>query len=554
VSNLCAGLHRAYRDLRFYPVDHPVALQTLEVLTAALLGEVNTSGSITLEVEEDRLLYQGEQVYSYETSRDNVAFLMFRDGVRSLSFHSGLEEAEVRAFVDCLAHADDLINADHDLLTAFWEQDFGHIDYRAADPFLGGEVLKEGTVDALRETVLRRLDEVALGGQDKGDSQVDLRPVASQAMDMGRLRLTRSEVERTEREAADPGNAFEAFAVVLLELAGHRLGHGSVREAGWISQDDALARSLGMVVDTYMRGQDLDWIETVVARLRVLEAGPGGTDGFSEAVMATGVSAQALKGLIEGAGQGTTREAARVERLLLAMRSWIIGPLLEVLADTEDRGARKVALDVLQAEGGVPAAHLEPLFLDPRWYVVRNAVQLAAGSRDPEMPVRLGRLGVHGDARVRREVMRTLDTLGSAGGLQVLTRALVDEDPSVRILAVRALGRQGGRDHEVQVLAQIESRDFEGRTAEEMEAFLRAFAALAGDRAVPVLDRLWRRKRLLNRPLALRLAAVSALGSMPSPAADAVLTAAAASTEVQVQRTALRARQEAQALRRTSSA
>ena len=63
----------------------------------------------------------------------------------------------MEAFADCLAHADDLAESEHDLATAFWEQDFAHIDYRVADPFLGGEVLPQGTIDALRETVLRRL-------------------------------------------------------------------------------------------------------------------------------------------------------------------------------------------------------------------------------------------------------------------------------------------------------------------------------------------------------------------------------------------------------------
>ena len=97
VSAVCAQLHRAYHDLRFYPPGHPSATQTLETLSGMLVSHVDEHGTLVLEVEEDRLLYEGERVYSYDASRDNLAFLMFRDGIRLLSLHPGLEETEVEA-------------------------------------------------------------------------------------------------------------------------------------------------------------------------------------------------------------------------------------------------------------------------------------------------------------------------------------------------------------------------------------------------------------------------------------------------------------------------
>lgn len=158
-SGICSALHRAYRDLRFYPPDHPMARQSVDGLISAVTLYVQNWGDVTFDVEEAGLLFEGEAVYSHEASRDNLAFLMFRDGVRSLSLRNGIEAAEIEALVGCLAHADDLAAVEHDLVTAFWEQDFTHIDYRVADPFLGGEVLREGMIDALRETVLRRLED-----------------------------------------------------------------------------------------------------------------------------------------------------------------------------------------------------------------------------------------------------------------------------------------------------------------------------------------------------------------------------------------------------------
>jgi hypothetical protein len=539
---ICAHLHRAYRDLRFYPQDHPTARQTLETLVEALIAHVNAEGSLTLDVEEGRLLYEGEQVYSYETGRDNLAFLMFRDGIRLLSFHPGLGAGEIEAFTDRLAHADDLVDAEHDLATAFWEQDFTHIDYLVADPFLGGEGLREGTIDALRETVLNRLNRASMAeGSQVGALAGALLPVERVGIDESSLALTAAEVEQSERAAEDPSNVLEDFALVLLEIAGGF--------SGQIPEDDVLTRSLATVIESYLESRNLNGLAFVVDRLQLLEGEGRCSAGFVGLVVSAGVTAKGLGRLIEGIGQAPAEEVARIEGFLSATRWWIYPALLELLAESGDRMVRRSVLAVLGAEGGVPGPHLGPLFQDPRWYVVRNAVQLAAGSHDPELPGQLERLLRHPDVRVRRETIRTLDTLGGGTALRALVKALADQDSSVRTLAVQSLGRQGSHEHEAMVSAQVEGHDFDTRPSEEIEAFLVALAVMGKERAVPVLDRLWRRRLLRARPSAVRLAAIRALGAIPASAAQTVLMEAAKSRDAQVKRAATGALQEGRARR-----
>ena len=513
------------------------------MLVQAFVAHMNAEGSLNLDVEEGRLLYEGEPVYSYETSRDNLAFIMFRDGMRSLSFHPGLEAGEVEAFAACLAHADDLADVDHDLATALWEQDFTHIDYRVADPFLGGEVLREGTIDALRETVLRRLAEASLAA-DVSPAADDLLVVERASVDERNLALTAAEIEQSERAAKDPSNVVDDFALVLLEIAG---GY-----SGQIAEDDVLTRSLAIIVGSYLDSHNLDGLDFVFDRLQQLEAQGRCPVGFVSLVLEAGVTKEGLGRILEGIGHAPAEEVARIEGFLTTTQRWIYPTLLQLLAETADRAVRKSMLAVLGAEEGVPGSHLAPMFHDTRWYVVRNAVQLAAGSRDPGLPGQLERLLRHPDVRVRREVIRTLSTLGSGPALQGLVKALTDEDSSVRTLAVQGLGRQGGHEHEAMLLARIEGRNFDALPAEEIEAFLVALAAVAQDRAVPVLDRLWRRKRLRARPAPVRLAALRALGAISASAAQSVLMEAAKSGDPQAKRAAARALYEAGARRSRS--
>ena len=540
VSAVCAQLHRAYHDLRFYPPGHPSATQTLESLAGMLISHVDEHGPLVLEVEEDRLLYEGERVYSYDASRDNLAFLMFRDGIRLLSLHPGLEGTEVEALTLCLAHADDLADAEHDLVTRFWEQDFAHIDYHAADPFLGGEVLREGTVDALRETVLRRLDEVVLSDDPgTGVRQGDLTAVEPTGIDMRSLGLSPQEIDQSERAAQESSNIIDDFLVVLLEIAG--------RTSGTYEEGDPLTRALVTVVDSYLDNRNLEGLELVLEQLQRLEAQGRCPVGFMGLVMARAVTAQKVGGLLADQGPEEVEQAARVDRFLATARPWIIPALLEALAGTEDRTVRKTLLAILDAGGGVSGSYLVPLFEDPRWYVVRNAVQLAAGMRDPELVSQLERLRRYPDVRVRREIMRTLDTFGGeTAALQVLAKAVSDEDSSVRTLAARSLGRHGGREYEAVVLAQIETRDFDSRPQDEIEAFLVTLADLSKERAVPVLDRLWRRRRFVARPMPVRISALKALGTIPGPTSRMALSQAAKSGEGQIRKTAFRVLQEAQ--------
>jgi hypothetical protein len=540
VQKICMHLHHAYRGLRLYPADHPSAIQTIDALAETVDAHLRRFGPLAVSVEEACLLYEDVEVYSFADSRDNLAFLMFRDGIRSLSLHPGLEQEELAALVDCLAHADDLVEAEQDLATALWEQDFAHIDYVLADPFVGGAVLREGTVDALRETVLRRLDEVTPADlQTAAASGTGSVPVERTELGSLALTLTPEEIEQSERVVAERSGALGDFTLVLLEIVAD--------PAGLAIGESSLCSALAVALEHHLEMGDLKGCNLLLERLQGLEKAGRLPDGFLKAVTGEALTPQRLGLPLNGIAQAPPERVAEVEGFLGTVRLWALPELLGVLAETDDRAVRRVVLSALQMEEGLPASSLWPLLGDLRWYVVRNAVQLLAGSSDAELPSRLERLLQHGDVRVRREVVRTLDTLGGTRPVRALVRALDDEDSSVRVLAAGSLGRHGGWEHHQALLTHLQSRDFDTRPAEEIEAFLVAFAALGGERSLSVLDQLWRRRLLKTRSQAVRLAALEALGPVRSPEAMKILKEAAGSKEPQVRRAASRILQERQA-------
>lgn len=567
-KKVCAGIHSAYRSIRLYPQEHPSVRAAIDLLAATLDAHLEAHGPLSLEVEEERLVCEGEPVYTGEVGKDNLAFLMFRDGVRFLAFQPGIEPRETEALLDCLARADQLADTDQDFSTALWEHDLAHIEYEVVDPFLEGEGAHGDAFEDLRETVTRRIRELSSGpapgagdqaaqdapsapgsaeggpggeegdagdGDGRGDGGGDGGDETEQAGGPAAedVALTEAELQRRDQLLADLTGPFDDFVIVLLEIAGE--------SATSESEDDAVVSALATVVERFLDRADLEGLDLVMTRLTSLEGQGRRPVGFARELFCRAASAERLTNLIAGMAAAPPERAARIEQFLGRVYKSVYPALLEALAASNDKGVRKAVLGLLNSRDGVPVEHLWPLMRDPRWYVVRNAVQLATGSGDPELIQHLERLLRHGDARVRREVVRSLDSLADPRSLSLLAKALQDEDSSVRILAVRSVSRRGSRGQSPAVEAHVRSRDFDTRTPEELEAFLTAFAVLGGEHAVATLNRVWKRRMFGTRPMAVRLAAVQALGAVGSPEAKKALGEAARSSETQLQRAATRA-------------
>ncbi len=548
-GQICIRLHQAYRDHRLYPEGHPTTQGAMDRLVGLVQAHTETFGSLVLEVEEDRLILQDEPVDVKSGNTENLAFLFFRDGIRTLTIHQGIEPGELAGFVDCLSRADQLADLDHDLITALWEQDLTHIECEVVDPFSGGDGSSGDAYDDLKDTVLRRLNELtneggsALGEQGAegaGGGSADAAPASYQpgAVDPDAVALTAEDLQASDWALAHPIPLLDDFAVVLLEIVGDAQGIS----AG----EGRLIDSLVMVLQQYFDDRNIDGLRLVANRLDVLEEQGRRPTGSADEILGRAATPERLSGLIVSLHSASPDKADRLEQFLKRMRTCAYPTFLEILATSDDRGVRKLVLDLLRVTGGIPTEHLLPFINDTRWYVVRNAVQLATESGDPGLVDQFERLLRHSDARVRREVIRSLDAFDEKRSLPLLLTALGDEDSPVRILAVRSLGRLGGGRHFPSVLGQVESRDFEARPSEEVEAFLLTLALLGGDRAVETLNRFWKRRVFGTRPMPLRLAAIQALGAIQSKEAAQALNEAAQSGEAPVQRTAARALSEAQ--------
>ena len=146
----------------------------------------------------------------------------------------------------------------------------------------------------------------------------------------------------------------------------------------------------------------------------------------------------ALRPVVEQIAQQTDY-AGRATEVCRRVGDAAIDMLVETLVAAESRSARRAVFDAL-LRLRLSAETLQHLMRDPRWFVVRNAVDLAAEHRLTELEPQCIALVRHADERVRRSALHALARLGTRRAVATLEHALSDPLSAVRARAAAVIG------------------------------------------------------------------------------------------------------------------
>jgi len=194
--------------------------------------------------------------------------------------------------------------------------------------------------------------------------------------------------------------------------------------------------------------------------------------------------------------------------------------LVEALISAPSITDRRVYYDsLLRLRTGVRT--LVHMLGDPRWFVVRNAIELLGEMRVAEADEELEKMLEHRDDRVRTAAATALAKLGPGVAAKGLRGALRDAPEEVRERAAEAMAMQ--RSGSVDSLVRALDREDDNRV---QMAMVTALGQLGSPHAVEKLMDIARTdKGLLNkrRPTPMRVAAVHALGEVKTSSALAAL-------------------------------
>jgi len=537
VTDLLKAFVKAVRATQMYLPNNPMHARSLEAVKEAFGIVWRHTDELVLQVVETRLEWEGRVVLDeHERTSDNVAWLLYKDGIRELTMLKGFEEDELGVLFNLLQRVRKATDDDDDLLTLMWEREFVTLQYRYVDLTQEGgpgiesmeraeqkeKILSPAQAEAGLESTqssLAKLDEFDstlyflddreveyLHGEIKREFSTDLRPAVIASL------LDTFENQRDPTVREEICGLLDYFLLILLSTAQYRNAAYLLREAG------VTASRAPEVLDT--QKQRLTQLNEIMSDPKPL-----------------GQLLQALEDSPLRAPQHELDELFGIlqPRALETILSWIgrsQNPQLKMLLEV---AAGRLA--------GSNSAELIRLIGSDDEAVVLEAIRRAAALKSPAAVPALGKMLTVGEPDMRLAAVTALTEIGSPGAMQMLERALVDEDREVRIVAVRALGARNARASLPRIEAAIKGKDLRDSNLTEKMAFFEAYGLMCGDAGVPLLDGLLNSKGFMGKKddSEIRACAAMALGKINSAKASASLNKASGEKDVIVRNAVSRA-------------
>ncbi|HET9635974.1 MAG TPA: HEAT repeat domain-containing protein [Gemmatimonadaceae bacterium] len=530
VTDLLKSFVKAFRATQMYLPNNPMHARSIDAVRDAFNTLWQHTDDLVLQVIETRMEWEGRVVLDEgERTSDNVAWLLYKDGIRELTMLKGFEQDELSIFFGLLQRVRKASDDDDDLLTLMWEREFATLQYRYVDLTQDGgpgvesmerqeqkeKILSPAQAEAGLESTkssiatmddfdstLYFLDdrEVEYLQQEiKREFSTDLRPAVIASL----LDTFENQKDPTVRE--EICGLLDYFLLILLSTAQYRNAAYLLREAG---------------VTANRAAEILDPQKQRLLQLNELMSDP----------KPLGQLLQALEDSPLRAPQHELDELFGIlqPRALETILSWIgksSNPQLKMLLEgAASRLASSNSQELIRLIGSDDEA------------VVLEAIRRAAALKSPAAVPALGKMLTVGESDLRVAAVTALADIGSPGALQMLERALGDEDREVRIVAVKTLGAKNARAALPKIEAAIKGKDLRESNLGEKMAYFEAYGLLCGDGGVALLDGILNAKGFMGKKddSEIRACAAMALGKINTPKASEALRKAASEKDVMV--------------------
>lgn len=471
-------LAKADRGFSIYLPNNPLHEKYFEDFRRRVEAHLEEFGPLHLDIAGETILCNGETIYSNADPRENLAFRMYADGIRTLRVEEGAEPYELHTLVEILGRPKTESDED-DIVTRLWSADLPHIRYDLAEEppaSAAGSFGLVGSKEVQQGALRRYAAELATA-----PAPPRLPPLAQQVFS-----LTEQEIEALQVLLAGDGQRlpFEDMIGILEAIV--------AAEAEVAVLDEFLEIIVRLCGDLLLTARADQAIELLALLARVA-ARPGHPPALAVKIAAARervISAEVLAGLsrLLAAGEGIERETLR--SLVAALGRSAIEPFCRILGDVGSKETRKVLIDALAEAGqGAPELFL-PFLHDARWYLVRNTVYILRRIPGPEVARAVFRCAAHKDQRVRKEVVHYYDETGDPAGESAILGLLADSVQSLRVAAMRSLARRGSRAAAERLLALTTAPGFAERARLERETVWEALGALSPAQVLPILKEL----------------------------------------------------------------
>jgi hypothetical protein len=528
-------ISKGMRATQLYLPNNPVYQRAVENIRTAFRQIWQATDDLIFDIGETDMRWEDHPVYSQDQRNESIAWTLYKDGVRSLSFKPGVEDAEIVRFLAVLHQAKNLqADAPDDLLTLLWAEDFQFVTYtfrelasetavpieraeKGVPSIGGGGGTPGGDGGSADPTTVRRQVEEEAPPKREGLVSVDDFDTTLYFLDDKEIEYLHKEVEREYAQDLR-GNVLamlfdllelQTYGTVRAELISivenfipYLLGAGDFRSVAFILRECKviLQRARELIPEHRQT------LETLPSRLSQADA-----------------LAQLLQSLDEATSHPTEEE---LSELFGELRSDALGTLMGWLPKLHNERVRNLVQNSAERLAQAHAAEVLKALASADPTVQVEMVRLAGRLKLPGAPDGMGPLLERGERDLKLAVVEALTMIGSPSATRLLEKAIDDAERDVRIAAVKFLGQRGHRNAFPRIEAAVMGNKLKDADLTEKMAFFEAYGALAGAAGIPALEKLLVPKGgLLARKEdpETRACAAMALGKIRVPAAKEIL-------------------------------
>jgi len=549
VKRVLTLLDKTAKSRRTYGAANPVAQKFFQELFEGLTAHLATYSKLAFLIQRSELYFNGEIVYrsEHDSSNESVAFKLYADGVRELTFLESLAAEDLSFLLDSLWGSLDPEEEDDDIVTRLWSKNLSTITLVTAEEVAkastGGEAFALPTAGEMEapETSLRDLldREQALikkggragleegGGSEAGNGGTPAGGGTSRHA--SRFKSGHVGYEVSDKELAELAKEIEAESArdnmtYLLDMLTAILA--SEKSPVVLTK---LLDLWGNVLDSLTAQGKWTVLDSVLGLLHVTaEVRPDLGDDHKKQLAALldnlgrPERMKMIETYLNKIPDATTEGLPAV---LLSMTPEAVSALCILMANLEAPAHQAIVAEALETLAKDHPDHVLRGLSDRRPRYVKNLLAILLKWNNPRFADAVEKLVRYPDIQVRKEVVRAIGIFRPNGNGIKLIAFLNDTEESVRFAALKLL-MTGQYNAPYSAWSPLVSADtFMDRTLGEKRAVFYAMRTTSRDEVIPFFESLITERSWTNRKKKEEIAALAAetLGKLPTPAALAAL-------------------------------
>lgn len=526
-KDLIQSLIKTTRTLKIYLHNNPIHQKFLKELKVKFDQHLMTYGPLKILVQQHEFLWNKEILYENANRMESITFRLYIDGIREMTFHEGLEEAEIVDFLEAIGREPGQTQQDDDMTTVLWEKGFAHITYQVAEDATQRLSIEPSPLPA--EQIKKAFQQEA---QPPTEKPMSAMATGIQAAERRVQELTYQNIYAlTEEEIAQVKHEMQAEEAqdLLAEMIQILTSILLVEEN--LKDFEEVVKILQDMLDLMIIRGDFYHAKRILEVLGELQSPDKGLSEQLREVARTAIdwagSGERIEKLKAVLNSEDVKDLDHLYAYLVLHHKNAISPLVNLLGTLNKMKPRRILCEAMVELAREATDVLMSRLTDRRWYTVRNIVYILGKIGNEKVVDALAPLIHHSETQVRKEVLRAYEVLPGSKSKQYLVQFLKDEDSSIRILASKTLAHSkipGAMERFLETIHDIRFRD---RDLYEKKEIFDALGRVGENAVLPIMQKILKQRTWFRiqkgRIEELKLCAIIALKRIKTPEAVKVL-------------------------------